>query len=669
MSRLYKLAKDPDPSVRLAVATAARQFVSGSLTVNIPPAVPVREAVTGGVLSGLWFSSHDAKDPLIPFMYWMAVEPIVAFDPVHALGFYKEDGAMKQMPLSGILITKIMRRVCDLRDPVKLDQSIAILGKLKEEAAPVVLAALNGLLEGQRGKAITPGQASVEVVAAFAKFSNKEVAARAEQLGALWGDAASLKRVLARATDASASEGERLKAIQTVRQNKSDATRDAMLSLLVPPTPDVITVAAIAALGEIGGDTTAGALIQQWKNLSPAAKRAAAETLVARRDSARAFLAALEQKTISASDLPATTVRSLVNSKDDYVKNNAARIIGRVREADADKLKLIAAKRQIVLAGEPDRAAGREVARKTCLTCHKFHGEGGEVGPDLTGVGRSTLDALLHNVIHPNEIIGAGYENVEVETKDGRSVAGRLVENTDTRVKLLSAGPKEEVVAKADIATTRVSELSVMPEGLEQMPDADFRNLIWYLLNPPQDNKPLTPEYRRQLLGDSAPVKAASRSASFRGQGATPGDGESVALWNPEWRVLGAPFEGAPKKLTDYAGRKNVLMTHPAARDQPARLERSVELPSGQRTQLDFAVAADELGDWELRVLADGKLLHKQLVTGSGASWTPVRVDLSAFAGKTVALRLENFPNGWNFEFGYWSDLRLTPINQSAQAR
>jgi hypothetical protein len=33
----------------------------------------------------------------------------------------------------------------------------------------------------------------------------------------------------------------------------------------------------------------------------------------------------------------------------------------------------------------------------------------------------------------------------------------------------------------------RVSELSVMPEGLEQMPDADFRNLILYILNPPQE--------------------------------------------------------------------------------------------------------------------------------------------------------------------------------------
>jgi len=48
----------------------------------------------------------------------------------------------------------------------------------------------------------------------------------------------------------------------------------------------------------------------------------------------------------------------------------------------------------------------------------------------------------------------------------------------------------------------RTSDLSLMPEGLEQMSDADFRNMIWYLLNPPGDNRPMTPELRRELIGE-----------------------------------------------------------------------------------------------------------------------------------------------------------------------
>ena len=229
-----------------------------------------------------------------------------------------------------------------------------------------------------------------------------------------------------------------------------------------------------------------------------------------------------------------------------------------------DKLKLIAAKKEMILGAKnpPDLKAGYEVAKKTCFMCHKLYGEGADVGPDLTGVGRSSLDALLANVIDPNQIIGAGYEMVEVETKDGRSVSGRMVENTDVRVRLLSAGPKEDVVAKSDIARLRVSELSVMPEGLEQMPDTDFRNLIAFILNPPGDKAPFS--WKNDTGHEAAPKKSDAKKGA---QNFAPIDRESVALWNPEWRLDAPEFEGTPAKLVEFAGKQNVLLTHPFRRE------------------------------------------------------------------------------------------------------
>src|SRR5207244_1560941 len=71
-----------------------------------------------------------------------------------------------------------------------------------------------------------------------------------------------------------------------------------------------------------------------------------------------------------------------------------------------------------------------------------------------------------------------------------RSLSGRLVKETADHVKLLSAGDKEDVIAKADIASTRTEKISVMPEGLvDAMPDQDLRNLLWFIYSPPQDNK------------------------------------------------------------------------------------------------------------------------------------------------------------------------------------
>src|SRR5439155_25123690 len=113
-------------------------------------------------------------------------------------------------------------------------------------------------------------------------------------------------------------------------------------------------------------------------------------------------------------------------------RQRAAEVIGRIRPANADKQKIIAEKKRMIVVGsQPDLKAGHELTQKTCLTCHKLYGEGADVGPDLTGVGRSSLDALLVNVIDPNQVVGKGYVNVMIETKDGRRVSGRLVEDTD----------------------------------------------------------------------------------------------------------------------------------------------------------------------------------------------------------------------------------------------
>ena len=126
---------------------------------------------------------------------------------------------------------------------------------------------------------------------------------------------------------------------------------------------------------------------------------AAAEVLVGGTKTARALLAGVDKKTVAPADISATARRALATSSDATIADNADKLLGKYRKPGADKLKLIAEKRAVVLAGTSDLSNGHEVAKKTCFVCHKLYGEGADVGPDLTGVGRSTLDALLHNVI------------------------------------------------------------------------------------------------------------------------------------------------------------------------------------------------------------------------------------------------------------------------------
>ena len=332
-------------------------------------------------------------------------------------------------------------------------------------------------------------KAAAEILKSLGHSANAPIESRARQLGTIWGDPAALSATLVVMENRAAALNERVGAIQAVKQQKTEPVRIALLRILSQENPEALNQEVIRGLSEIGSDEAGAGILQNWNRFPAATRRAAAQALASRRNWARLLLDAVEKKSISAAEIPVPVIRSLSESSDESVRNRVSKVIGRVREADVDKLKLIAAKKQIILNGPVDLAAGHAVAQKTCFTCHKLYGEGADVGPDLTGVGRSSLDALLTNVIDPNQIVGAGYENVEVETKDGRSLSGRLIEETDTRLRLLGAGPKEETVAKSDVASKRVSQLSVMPEGLEQMPDADFRTLIQYILHPPEDKR------------------------------------------------------------------------------------------------------------------------------------------------------------------------------------
>ena len=344
-------------------------------------------------------------------------------------------------------------------------------------------------------------------------------------------------------------------------------------------------------------------------------------------------------------DVPASVIRSLANHRKDDIKARAQKSIGRFREPNASMDRLIDEKRQVVLEGEPDPVNGRQLTEMVCLVCHQLHGKGANVGPDLTGVGRSTLDALLANVINPNQLIGAGYENTVIETKDERSVSGRLVEETDSYVKLLAAGPREEVISKSDIQTRAITENSVMPEGLEQMGDKDFRDMIWFILNPPEDQRPLTAALRRELVGE-APDSVQR-------------DYESISLWNPDWQVESSEKGNAPTIEPDWEDAKNVLVTHPFWHQRGAALLRKVNIPAQGKTFLRFKVASAPEGQWVLRVFADLKLVQRQSVSRQKGVWNMVEIDLTPFAGKEIPVRLENYAYDMKNDFGYWGAVKL----------
>src|SRR5262249_4357608 len=149
------LATDTEPTVRLGVATAARQFVSGSLTVDTPPANPNPGRQMGPVMASLMRSSADGRDPLLPFMIWFGSGPVFVSHSQRVLYWLIENGE-QTMPLSGMLARKMMRRLCDTQEKVQLGVAAKFLSALAERNSALLSAALDGLLEGQKAKPVPP---------------------------------------------------------------------------------------------------------------------------------------------------------------------------------------------------------------------------------------------------------------------------------------------------------------------------------------------------------------------------------------------------------------------------------------------------------------------------------------------------------------------------------
>lgn len=132
-----------------------------------------------------------------------------------------------------------------------------------------------------------------------------------------------------------------------------------------------------------------------------------------------------------------------------------------------------------------------------------------------------------------------------------------------------------------------------------------------------------------------------------------------AALW-AEWKITTSSEAGASGLLDSHGDRTSVQMTHPLDRSTPARLERELDVPSGRKTTLSFAVACHQQGDFELRLYIDGKETLKEMIGPKGGGWREKKVDLTLYAGKRISIRLENVPNNWEWEHAYWHDLKVT---------
>ncbi|MFO1065975.1 MAG: ThuA domain-containing protein [Pirellulales bacterium] len=131
---------------------------------------------------------------------------------------------------------------------------------------------------------------------------------------------------------------------------------------------------------------------------------------------------------------------------------------------------------------------GRQVFfsdKAQCSRCHKMHGVGGQIGPDLSNLIHRDYASVLRDIREPNYAINPDHLTFTAITSDGRTVTG-AVRHRDSQLIFGDATGKETTIDRDDVDELNPSRLSIMPTGLhEQLGEEAMRHLLTYLLTPP----------------------------------------------------------------------------------------------------------------------------------------------------------------------------------------
>ncbi|HEX5444807.1 MAG TPA: c-type cytochrome [Pirellulales bacterium] len=118
-----------------------------------------------------------------------------------------------------------------------------------------------------------------------------------------------------------------------------------------------------------------------------------------------------------------------------------------------------------------------------CLKCHRFAGDGGAVGHDLTGAGNRFSPAdILESILLPSKVVSDQYASQTIVTTNGTTITGAVSELPDGSLSVMQASGDTQTIGRDEIEEMVPSKLSIMPEGLlSNLTKDEVLDLIAYL--------------------------------------------------------------------------------------------------------------------------------------------------------------------------------------------
>ncbi len=134
------------------------------------------------------------------------------------------------------------------------------------------------------------------------------------------------------------------------------------------------------------------------------------------------------------------------------------------------------------LKGTPNLVDGRALFTAACSACHRSHGIGSSVGPELDAESQRAPEVILRDILFPHESQRPGFETVMAKTQRGEIIVGIAVSDSPTSVTLRLPGGTERTVLRKRASISTVRNVSVMPFGFGQaFQPAQIADIIGFL--------------------------------------------------------------------------------------------------------------------------------------------------------------------------------------------
>ncbi len=426
--------------------------------------------------------AEDVSDHNLGLMIWFGIEPLIGAESLAGveLAMASEHRIVRQF---------IARRLAEdiETNPESLGRLLAAVQNSNDGFIPHAQDLLRGMSEALRGWRKTKPPASWALLAGRSSIVNDpEITTRVRDLGVLFGDGRALGDIRHILTDTAADPVMRRNALRTMLDNNA-ADLAPLLKQLV--NEEALRMDATIGLLEMGDSDAPTLAISRYQTAVVRDQALLLGAMVTRPAAAAALLQAIADGRIPRGDLTPFHARQITSLTAAALTKRLGEVWGSVRTSDTEK-RASSARFRNELSTERLKSAdlvhGRQLFTQACAACHKLYGEGGNVGPDLTGSGRANLDYLLENLVDPSAVVSVDYRMTIATLKDERVLNGVLRDQT-ARTVTIQSQTGLTTLERTEIASLQDSALSVMPEGLlESLKLDDCRDLIGYLMHPQQ---------------------------------------------------------------------------------------------------------------------------------------------------------------------------------------